>query len=325
MTAQERATSSEVEQFAMIPRRIIESGISDGAFRLYCMVDGRRGSIGWEPFGFHYLAERLGKQTETISRCAHALEEIGFVKVHRGGGGKAAIELLYNPARNLYPATGVLPEIPPAMPRHHKPGSRGTEAHGAELQFLKRRMSNEQVSRSAGTELSYRAGTTIPGQQEPPFLANRNHLNYEDLALRDRSEVVNSEGEVSDVSGYDWIREAPDDLLIGLETSSRALKRWQPDDSPTPDDWYLISVFEAVDDEEVCGRRLDRCVVCKSLTSGRSPAGETLCLGCQAESVLHLPSGVCTQCGEKTDRVLADVFTCAPCEHLLVSTSSCGQ
>jgi hypothetical protein len=325
MTAQELATAGEVEQFAMVPRRIIESGIADGPFRLFCMLDGRTGSIGYDAFGFHYLADRLGKQTETISSCAQALEDLGLVKIHRNGGGKASIELLYNPARNLYPADGVRPEIPPAVPRHHKPGSRGTEAHGAELQLLKRRTSNEQVSRSAGTELSYRAGVAIPAQQESPFLRKRYQLNYEDLALRGRCEVVNSEGESSDVSDYEWVREAPDDLLIGLDAPSRALDRWQHDGSPTPDDWYLISVSEAVDDEEVCGRRLEECVGCGSLTSGRSQEGQALCLGCQADGVLHLPSGACSQCGRETDRVAADAFTCAPCEHALISTNSCGQ
>jgi hypothetical protein len=117
--------------FAMVPRELIESGIPDGPFRLWCCIDGRRGEQGYDPFGYHFLAERLGVQTETVSRWAEWLEDHKLAKIDGRGTQKRTIRLLGNPARkgDRYSFPG-LPLVPT---RHHPSGSRGTAAKRAEM------------------------------------------------------------------------------------------------------------------------------------------------------------------------------------------------
>ena len=124
----------------MIPQMLIESGIPDGPFRLWCFLDGRHGDQGYDTFGLHFIAEHLGKQTETITEWAEYLRDLGLVRIDGEGTQKRHLVLLGNPSREGHAPKWRSEELPPVPRRHHPSGTRGSVAKRAEMDQLTRQV-----------------------------------------------------------------------------------------------------------------------------------------------------------------------------------------
>jgi hypothetical protein len=89
------------EGFAMIPTSLIESDLGDGEFRTYCAIVNIQGAPGekdYDAFGQQYLADRLGRKTDTIKNHVEELERRGIIAITREGQDKKHFKVLHNPA-----------------------------------------------------------------------------------------------------------------------------------------------------------------------------------------------------------------------------------
>ena len=123
-----------VAPFGMNPRMITESGLSNGAHRLWCFLDGRHGDQGYDAFGLHYIADRISAQTESVSLWADELKSYGLIDIAGEGSEKRRLRLLGNPSRKGHEPKWRSEDIPPPKARHH--GSRGSAAKRAEMESL---------------------------------------------------------------------------------------------------------------------------------------------------------------------------------------------
>ena len=228
-TVRIKPAEGSTPQFAMVHRVLIESGISDGAFRAWCFMDGRAGDQGYDVFGYHYIAERIGHQSETIGGYMRELEGLGLVHIPPANrGAKKHVKILWQPSRGISPTTGEIPELPPAPTRHHSTGTHGSAAKSLEM----KRYAKVEPSRRTGdfsANLPDEQETNLPDERDSTFPTNGNPLSSE----------ASYEGVVVGNSGYEGVFSSlPDDeaadvefyVAADFETGEllEAPRRWTP-------------------------------------------------------------------------------------------------
>ncbi|MHB8186692.1 MAG: helix-turn-helix domain-containing protein, partial [Dermatophilaceae bacterium] len=77
----------EEPRFAIVPEWVIDAAVSDGAFRLYCLLLRYGNSSGCRMPSRPTLARRLRRSVDAVDRAMRQLTEAGIVRVeHRRSG-----------------------------------------------------------------------------------------------------------------------------------------------------------------------------------------------------------------------------------------------
>ena len=214
-------------------------------------------------FGYHYIAERIGHQSETIGGYMRELEGLGLVHIPPAKrGAKKHVQILWQPSRGVSPAIGEIPDLPPVPTRHHATGTHGSAAKSLEM----KRYAKVEPSRRTGnisTNLPDEQETNLPDERDTTFPANRNPLSYEasyegvvvgNSSYEDSFSYLTTH-EAADLEFYvaadfetgELLEAPPDDGRRDL--SDAELDEWEQPDCPVIfDDWYVNSTagaFEA--------------------------------------------------------------------------------
>jgi DNA-binding transcriptional ArsR family regulator len=94
------------EKWAKVPQSVIESGLSNGAFRLYCHLDRVQGANGRPAKGYGAVGRTLGMRRQTVTNHARELVDAGLVSLEQDQSdpptsGKRAVSMrvIHNPSR----------------------------------------------------------------------------------------------------------------------------------------------------------------------------------------------------------------------------------
>jgi hypothetical protein len=89
------------ESFAMIPSSWPRSDLTDGEFRALCIavdIQGAPGPIQYNAFGQNYIAQQIGKQSDTVARYMTELERRKLISIVDDGNGKKQFRVDHNPS-----------------------------------------------------------------------------------------------------------------------------------------------------------------------------------------------------------------------------------
>ena len=199
-----------------------------------------------DSFGAHYIAEQIGKQTETVTKACVKLKDRGLIDIAGNGTRKRHYRVLHNPAwidssDRVIAVTGV--RLGPAPTRHHTTNRRLREVGQTVPEQIgeHRAKQNERQRQERAAHEAHQASDTrdLPTAQEswntPPSCQTGNPLPAaQDTPSRPAGRPLNlsngSEGvDLSDVSqeeiGEDYF--SPNlhksaDLSVPCETSESA-------------------------------------------------------------------------------------------------------
>lgn len=112
------------ETWAKVPRSVIESGLSNGAIRLYIYLDLTQGDRGRPAKGYAAVGQKINMKRQTVSRHSRELVKAGLVEEIEerpdpptSGRPAVTMRVIHNPARKKEnPSAQVRPPTPRSKP-----------------------------------------------------------------------------------------------------------------------------------------------------------------------------------------------------------------